>query len=779
MKKLLIKGICSTMVLAMVVGMFSSVAVAAVIPDEITELPASAQPLVDLMTSVHGKLSDSEKADIRAARTLAEALDPNDPIDLAHIEPIWTQVSGALGNDITVQYQLFDLMVDMMTAPYQADGGNMLDIYNHNRQVIHTLLVTAGVSGGVDNAAFTDITAYASALEGEVNVTTLLATLISGSGLAQALEDVANEAIHSMMQDQTYLISQIYEHYGITGAQVIAVKNNILGAVDPDNAALKALGLGYIRTQAALAVNSTTSNSLTPQLVIRGVNIPNLLIDWSENDSNVSHDGTSFVFSSTGSKTVSVTATEKYTGEHLVLFQGDITFNYNPSTSNPDPDPVVLPTLPGQASEVAKEVLKDLADKLATLPPAEKKAEVKKAEKAVEKAIKEAGKATVPVVVTGGVSKPTIDTAALVNKAKEAKALADTLNKDLEASGGKKAEVEFTMDLGTVETDDVEIPLGKDFMDDMSDEGVDTVAVAVNGVEITVDSNEFEEDTTLSIQKKSKEESGDNSGKPVASDYYNFEFTSGGNDIIEFKKPVTLKLPIADTSDYDTDLLTLAKIINGKLEFYGGKYNSEGKYFEGKRNSFSTYAIVENKVEFNDTASVKSWAGRSIEVAAAKGIIAGRGEGVYDPSANVTRAEFAKMLVSTFSLFDNNAKEYFQDVKDTDWYKPYVAAAVSKGIIAGRTTDSFDPNAPITRQEMAVMVARTLKLTLNEVDVDDSDAALTGFTDAGDIGSVYKTSAALVVDQGIINGYAGKFDPKGITTRAQAAVVIKSLIDLQ
>ncbi len=435
-------------------------------------------------------------------------------------------------------------------------------------------------------------------------------------------------------------------------------------------------------------------------------------------------------------------------------------------------------TLPEQASETAKEVLEDLKEKLADLPKNELKGELKKAEKAVEKAIKEAGKLTVTSVVTAGVAKPTIDTTAIVNKAKEAKAQADTLNADLVASGGKKAKVEVTMDMGIVEADDVEIPLSKVFLNDMSDEGVDTVAVAVNGVEITIDSNEFEEDTTLSIQKKSKEESGDVSGKPVASDYYNFEFTSNGNEVVEFKKPVTLKLPIADTSNYDTDLLTLAKIINGKLEYYGGKYNSEGKYFQGSRNSFSTYAIVENKVEFIDTASVMSWAGRSIDVAAAKGILEGRGDGVFDPTANVTRAEFAKMLVTAFSVSSFNSKEAFLDVREDDWFKPYVATAFSNGIISGRTATTFDPNSSITRQEMAAMVARILKSSLDETDATDANAELSIYSDADKIGSVFKASVALATEQGILSGSAGTFKPLGITTRAEAAVVISKLIEL-
>ncbi len=80
----------------------------------------------------------------------------------------------------------------------------------------------------------------------------------------------------------------------------------------------------------------------------------------------------------------------------------------------------------------------------------------------------------------------------------------------------------------------------------------------------------------------------------IQTDVYNFEFTNGADTDLVFSKPVSIKLPIPDTTDVDTDLLTLAKIINGKLEYYGGSYNAEGKYFEANRKSFKPRAKSAN-----------------------------------------------------------------------------------------------------------------------------------------------------------------------------------------
>ena len=72
-----------------------------------------------------------------------------------------------------------------------------------------------------------------------------------------------------------------------------------------------------------------------------------------------------------------------------------------------------------------------------------------------------------------------------------------------------------------------------------------------------------------------------------------------------FTKPVIIRLPIT-VQGLNSDLFSLAKIVDGKLEFYGGRYNAEGNYSEGERKSFSTYVIVENKVDFKDIAKRSS-----------------------------------------------------------------------------------------------------------------------------------------------------------------------------
>lgn len=67
------------------------------------------------------------------------------------------------------------------------------------------------------------------------------------------------------------------------------------------------------------------------------------------------------------------------------------------------------------------------------------------------------------------------------------------------------------------------------------------------------------------------------------------------------------------------------------------------------------------------------------------------------------------MLIRALNLENNSAVQSFSDVSSTAWYAPYVAVAAEKGIITGRSAVKFDPNATITRAEMATMISRALK----------------------------------------------------------------------
>ncbi|MBO9597289.1 MAG: S-layer homology domain-containing protein [Cohnella sp.] len=234
----------------------------------------------------------------------------------------------------------------------------------------------------------------------------------------------------------------------------------------------------------------------------------------------------------------------------------------------------------------------------------------------------------------------------------------------------------------------------------------------------------------------------------------------------------------ADTK-VDPELLSLVRVNdNGTVDYLGGVYNPSTQTFKTPISAGGTFTVVEHKVSFGDIADVKQWAGRQIEVAAAKGIVEGRADGAFVPNDKVTRAEFTKMIVKTFGLESATAKENFADVSDADWFKPYVASAVKAGLINGRDESTFAPNDTITRAEMATIASRALIFASKAVKVSAPDAALKGFSDAASINPSLKDGVALAAKSGIVIGDpSGTFNPNADSTRAQAAVVIYRLLN--
>lgn len=339
----------------------------------------------------------------------------------------------------------------------------------------------------------------------------------------------------------------------------------------------------------------------------------------------------------------------------------------------------------------------------------------------------------------------------------------------IKAAAGTQKDLTLTLDLGKVDAKTISAPISKAILDAAKSAGIKNIAVTVNGLTITLPLDQFKGALSLSITKQEDTAVTSLTKLQLASDVYEFGVQEDGKQVISFQNPITVRIPLRSVN-VDRELLSVAKIVNGTLEFQGGVV--DGQFIVEPRDTFSSYAVIENKVSFNDISSVESWAGRQIQVVAAKGAIEGKAAGVFAPKDAVTRAEFAKMLIRALNLENSSATESFSDVNASDWFAPYVAAAVEKGIIQGRSSDRFAPKDQISRAEMATMISRALKASGKLKEVSDTSAVLSQFTDANQINSSLKADVALAASNGLVIGANGKFNPNISATRAEAAVMI-------
>lgn len=190
-------------------------------------------------------------------------------------------------------------------------------------------------------------------------------------------------------------------------------------------------------------------------------------------------------------------------------------------------------------------------------------------------------------------------------------------------------------------------------------------------------------------------------------------------------------------------------------------------------------ALVITVILFKDIPSGAWYKGHVYDLVS-KGIINGKATDVFDPEGKVTRAEFAKILATaSMENIDNYIGDSgFNDVATTAWYCRYINWASQNEIVNGTGNGLFSPNAPITRQEIAVMLYRCIAMLEDEGRTLPTEGAPIIFSDASLIQSWAETAVDTMVRAGIINGYEDStFRPNNTATRAEAAKMVDVFLD--
>lgn len=184
----------------------------------------------------------------------------------------------------------------------------------------------------------------------------------------------------------------------------------------------------------------------------------------------------------------------------------------------------------------------------------------------------------------------------------------------------------------------------------------------------------------------------------------------------------------------------------------------------GASMAFSSLGVVSAAPTAKDIKG--HWAEERLQEWIDKGYIQGYQNGTVQPNRQITRAEFVAMINRVFEYTETSSVKY-KDLPAGNWAYNDISKAVKAGYIKGYTDNTIRPNAKISRQESAAMIARILGLTA------ESNASLT-FKDANKIAAWSKGSVAAVAAKDIVNGYPdGTFGPERQLTRAEAVAMIR------
>ena len=185
--------------------------------------------------------------------------------------------------------------------------------------------------------------------------------------------------------------------------------------------------------------------------------------------------------------------------------------------------------------------------------------------------------------------------------------------------------------------------------------------------------------------------------------------------------------------------------------------------------------IPEPETKFEDVDATP-WAEEAIHKMAGLELVNGTGGNKYSPAAPMTRGSLATVL-HRLSQGKTDYEASFKDVAEGKYYTEGVAWAAKAGVVKGISEDIFAPDDVITREQLAVMLARYAKLIGMDTKADAK--ALEAFTDGENTGSWATDGVAWCVANGILKGKGqNNLDPTAKVTRAEVAVMLDRFIDL-
>ena len=210
---------------------------------------------------------------------------------------------------------------------------------------------------------------------------------------------------------------------------------------------------------------------------------------------------------------------------------------------------------------------------------------------------------------------------------------------------------------------------------------------------------------------------------------------------------------------------------------YRSSYDKGSGNVIGSINHFSIYGVGYRPAPiFTDT--VNHWAKSDIDFVASRGLLTGTGDATFSPDSIITRGMFVTALgrLAGIDPAAYPSSSRFSDVPATAYYAPFVEWAASKEIVNGTGAASFEPDRPVTREEMAVIMQRyagKLGYTLPK----EREAEI--FADNATITSDMKDAVQAMQQAGVMNGKGGRlFAPKDTATRAEAAAVLRRFVEI-
>ena len=171
----------------------------------------------------------------------------------------------------------------------------------------------------------------------------------------------------------------------------------------------------------------------------------------------------------------------------------------------------------------------------------------------------------------------------------------------------------------------------------------------------------------------------------------------------------------------------------------------------------------------------KNWAYPGIQYCVTHGIMGGMGDGTFAPTGTTTRAQIVQILYNLEGTPAVSGTTPFTDLT-ANWYKPAILWAYQNNVVAGTSPNTFDPERPVTREQIAVILTQYMFHVL-KMNRTWTPADLSTFPDGAQVSGWAKEAMQDAVALGLINGTKAPdglvyLDPQGSATRQQVATIL-------
>ena len=275
----------------------------------------------------------------------------------------------------------------------------------------------------------------------------------------------------------------------------------------------------------------------------------------------------------------------------------------------------------------------------------------------------------------------------------------------------------------------------------------------------------------------------DRSGKLLSTNLtYSFTVSANVTVTAQFGSTITLKSSrsgsvIGGGTYPDGTEVTLTAQPTTDRAFQGwytpaGKLLSEDSTYNVTAGGAQTVIGMFQDDYFYDVTN-KSWFLDSAMEAAQRGIVKGTNDITFSPNTLMTRGQVVTILARIEEADTASAPVCpFTDVDQSRFYAPAVNWAYANKVVLGVTDTKFDPNAPITRQQLVTILVRYL----TEVRGLTLDSAELSFTDQDAIGNFARDAVQQAVAIGLVQGFPdGSFQPRKQLPRSEGVTVLVRL----